>query len=97
MNGFGRDWGAPICRISLQVKTPTGESCDRCRKKIRRGDRGLTDFGKIWHVECFVKILEGRWRKNELVRGGTGWQMCKGTAQVKDAEEKAVRAVPQED
>lgn len=62
MNWFGKNWGAPVCKISLQVKTPIGKHCDRCGKRIKRGDKGLTDFGKVWHVDCFVTILKGEER-----------------------------------
>jgi len=56
MRWFGRDWGAPVCRVEAKMRAPVGERCAICKRKIQPGDRGiaLEVDGYVWHVDCFV-------------------------------------------
>ena len=58
MNWFGKDWGAPVCRVVAQAATPLGVTCHRCGEKIRKRDRGIAVSNPsvtAWHLRCFLK------------------------------------------
>jgi hypothetical protein len=60
MTWFGKDWGAPVCRTVEHAETPVGRHCERCKKKIKEGDRGIIIPAYfVWHIDCFVRCAEG--------------------------------------
>jgi len=59
MKWFGRDWGAPCCRVLERGETPVGRRCAKCHKRIKQGDSGIQRGGGdyAWHVECFIRCV----------------------------------------
>lgn len=65
MKWFGESWHAPVCRPEAFAPTPIGETCCRCWKPIRFGERGLlvphlepTGFvERPWHLPCWLDEL----------------------------------------
>ena len=41
MRWFGRSWGAPVCKETARVDTPTGIGCGGCDRAISSDDCGL--------------------------------------------------------
>jgi hypothetical protein len=60
MTWFGKDWGAPVCRSVEHAATPVGRHCERCKKPIKKTDRGIIIPAYfVWHIDCFVRSCGG--------------------------------------
>lgn len=67
MHWFGENWGAAVCKISLQVEVPVDETCLHCNYQITKWDSGFVMFGligdgycrelQVFHRDCVFEMM----------------------------------------
>lgn len=66
---FGKSWGAPVNAQCEEAAVPVGAPCERCKKPIADGDRGIVfpmtaalggTFAATYHIGCFLTACGAR-------------------------------------